>query len=619
MSRTSHDEFVVESQEPAVRRSRFCGLRDFCDLADLWLSASRFGHFFRLGGSGHPQEIVTSSVFREVRAGLTTFATMAYIIAVNASMLSQTGGTCECTLTDKHQCDTIPKFVTCKEEVRRDLITATAAIAGMATLVFGLLTNLPVAIAPGMGLNAYFAFQVVGVNGSGSIPYRTALTAIFIEGFIFILLALTGMRQWLVKIIPATLKTATGVGIGFLLTEVGLSYSSGIGAITGGGGGSPLTLGGCPKELLDPASGMCTSGQMSSPKLWLGVFCGGIFTAFLMAYRIKYALVIGIALVSVISWPRNTAVTYFPNTEEGDSRFEFFKQVVAWHPLSRVANQLEWDIQTSGSNFALALFTFLYVDIIDATATLYSMVRFCGVVDKDGDFPRSTIAYCTDAAFISVSALLGSSPVTAFIESGAGIAEGGRTGLTAVVTGLCFIVAVFFAPIFASIPPWATGCTLVLVGCMMIRQITQINWRYIGDVLPSFVVMTFIPFSYSVAYGLIAGIFVYTMLNGLIGAMVYISGGRCEPREYELKEYWSWKGSGQPPWFVRAIRHHSKKAARDVSTPAGVPEFRSPQQERVVSFSGDSQGRSSAKGEAATVVEQPILSRPTPEQMTRMS
>ena len=118
-----------------------------------------------------------------------------------------------------------------------------------------------------MGLNAYFAFQVVGVNGSGSVPYRTALTAIFIEGFIFIILALTGMRHWLVKIIPATLKTATGVGIGFLLTEVGLSYSSGIGAITGGGRSSPLTLGGCPIELLDPDSGMCTSGQMSNPKV----------------------------------------------------------------------------------------------------------------------------------------------------------------------------------------------------------------------------------------------------------------------------------------------------------------------------------------------------------------
>lgn len=220
---------------------------------------------------------------------------------------------------------------------------------------------------------------------------------------------------------------------------------------------------------------------------------------------------------------RGTTVTYFPDTDEGNSRFEFFKQVVAWHPLTKVVNQLDWDIKAGGSHFALALFTFLYVDIIDATATLYSMVRFCGVVDpKDGDFPRSTIAYCTDAAFISVAALFGSSPVTAFIESGAGIAEGGRTGLTAIVTGLCFVVAVFFAPIFASIPPWATGCTLILVsiltvymssspiltllqvGCMMIRQITQINWRYIGDVLPSFVVMTFIPFSYSAAYGLIA-------------------------------------------------------------------------------------------------------------------
>ncbi|ATY58459.1 purine transporter [Cordyceps militaris] len=618
MSQPIHDEFVVETHEPSARRSRFCGLRDFCDLADLWISASRFGHFFHLGGSGHPKEIVTSSVFREIRAGLTTFATMAYIIAVNASMLSQTGGTCECTLVDRHQCDTLPAFAACKEEVRRDLVTATAAIAGMASVVFGLLTNLPVAIAPGMGLNAYFAFQVVGVNGTGSIPYRTALTAIFIEGFIFIFLALTGMRQWLVKIIPATLKTATGVGIGFLLTEVGLSYASGIGAITGGGGGSPLTLGGCPSELLDPDSGMCTSGVMTNPKLWLAVLCGGIFTAFLMAYRVKYALVIGIALISVISWPRNTAVTYFPDTVEGNSRFEFFKQVVAWHPLTRITNQLEWDIQASGSHFALALFTFLYVDIIDATATLYSMVRFCGVVDKDGDFPRSTIAYCTDAAFISIAALLGCSPVTAFIESGAGIAEGGRTGLTSIVTGLCFLVAVFFAPIFASIPPWATGCTLVLVGCMMIRQITQINWRYIGDVLPSFVVMTFIPFSYSVAYGLIAGIFVYTTLNGLIGAVVYISGGRLEPREYELKEYWSWKGSGQPPWFVRAVQKRRRKTARDVTTPAGGSEFRSPQQERVVSFTGDSPGRSSTKGGSATVTEQPILSRPTPEQMTRM-
>jgi AGZA family xanthine/uracil permease-like MFS transporter len=198
--------------------------------------------------------------------------------------------------------------------------------------------------------------------------------------------------------------------------------------------------------------------------MWLGIMCGGIVTAFLMSFRVKYALIAGIALVSILSWPRNTSITYFPNTPEGNDRFNFFKQVVTFHPIENTLNALDWDVGKYGSQFALALFTFLYVDIIDATATLYSMVRFCGVVDpKDGDFPRSTIAYCTDAACISVGALFGCSPVTAFIESGAGIAEGGRTGLTAMVTGLCFLISIFFAPIFASIPPWATGCTLVLV------------------------------------------------------------------------------------------------------------------------------------------------------------
>lgn len=161
---------------------------------------------------------------------------------------------------------------------------------------------------------------------------------------------------------------------------------------------------------------------------------------------------------------RNTSVTYFPHSDDGDSRFEFFRQVVSFHPITKTLMQLDWDLAKNGSQFALALFTFLYVDIIDATATLYSMVRFCGVVDpKDGNFPRSTIAYCTDAACISIGALFGSSPVTAFIESGAGIAEGGRTGLTAMVTGLCFLLSIIFAPIFASIPPWATGCALILV------------------------------------------------------------------------------------------------------------------------------------------------------------
>ncbi|KAF4451888.1 MFS transporter, AGZA family, xanthine/uracil permease [Fusarium austroafricanum] len=502
----NEDRTVAEEQ---FGRSQFFGCRDFLDRVDHYITTSSFGYYFTLSGTGHPKAISGATFFREVRAGMTTFATMAYIIAVNASLLAQTGGTCV--------------------YVRRDIITATSAVSGMASFMFGLLTNLPVAIAPGMGLNAYFTFQVVGYNGSGPISYRLALAAVFFEGLVFIFLALTGMRQWLVKLIPSTIKTATGVGIGLFLTEIGLSYSAGIGAITGGGKATPLALGGCPQEMLDEVTGMCTEGQMSSPKLWVAVFCGGIVTALLMAFRVKYALILGIALVSVLSWPRNTPFTYFPHTDEGDSRFDFFKQIVAWHPIERTLNQIDWNFGGSASQFALALFTFLYVDIIDATATLYSMVRFCGVVNpRDGDFPRSTLAYCTDAFFISVGALLGSSPVTAFIESGAGIAEGGRTGLTAMTTGLCFTAAVFFAPIFASVPPWATGCTLILVGCMMIRQITQVNWR---------------------------GIFVYAVLNGLVGIVVFVSRGYVEPREYDLKEYWTWKGSGRAPWFIRAIRH----------------------------------------------------------------
>lgn len=161
---------------------------------------------------------------------------------------------------------------------------------------------------------------------------------------------------------------------------------------------------------------------------------------------------------------RGTSVTYFPHTQAGDDRWDYFKRVAYFHPIDRTLNTLDWNIGQNTSQFVLALFTFLYVDIIDCTATLYAMARFCGVVDsKDGDFPRSTLAYCTDAFCISIGALLGMSPVTAYIESGAGISEGGKTGLTAITTGLCFIIAMFFAPIFASIPPWATGSTLVIV------------------------------------------------------------------------------------------------------------------------------------------------------------
>ncbi|KUI71736.1 hypothetical protein VM1G_06697 [Cytospora mali] len=493
--------FLARSSERVMDRLR--GI-------EMSVNTSTFGRVFRLGGSGHPQEIQDASFYTEIRAGLTTFATMAYIIALN------------------------------------DLITATAALSGLASILFGFFTNLPVALAPGMGLNAYFAYQVVGIRGQGSVPYSLALTAVFVEGFIFIILALTGMRHWLVKIIPGTIKTASGVGIGLFLTMVGMSYSEGIGIITGNSQ-TPLSIGGCDPKYVDTVTGACTRGLMTSSKMWLGITCGGLLTAFLMAFRVKSAIIIGVALVSILSWPRNTPFTYFPYTDDGDERFAFFKEVVSFHPITHTLNAQQWDLSGShGANFALALFTFLYVDIIDCTATLYSMARFCNKIRKgDGDFPRSTVAYCTDAACISIGSLLGCSPVTAFIESGAGIAEGGRTGLTAMVTGLCFLVSVFFAPIFASIPPWATGCTLILV--------TAVNWRYVGDAIPSFVTIAFIPFSYSVAYGLIAGLFVYTALNGMIWAVMVLSRGALEPKDYQYREYWTWRPAGEKPWIVRVF------------------------------------------------------------------
>lgn len=518
-----------------------------------WIGKSTFGRTFRLEGCGHEDEIKNAKFTTEIRAGLTTFFTMAYIISVNATILTDSGGNCVCNDPTDPLCTTNEEYAVCLQDLNRNLITATAAIAGLASFTFGLFTNMPVALAPGMGLNAYFAYQVVGFHGSGLISYKLALTAVFLEGWIFVLLSLLGMRQWLVRIIPVSLKIAAACGIGLFLALIGLSSTSGIGAVTGAVN-TPLDISGCADQYKD-ANGICTSHKMTSPTMWLGVMGGGILTAYLMMYKVKSAMIVGILVVSIISWPRGTNVTYFPDTPAGDNRWEFFKNVALFHPINHTLNTLDWHIGQAPGHFALAIFTFLYVDIIDCTATLYSMARFCGVVDQDtGDFPRSTVAYCTDATSISVGALLGVSPVTAFIESGAGIAEGGKTGLTAMVAGTCFLISMFFAPIFASIPPWATGCTLILVGCLMMRQIVQINWRYIGDAVPAFVTVMFVPFGYSVAYGLIAGLLVYTALNGMVRLTTLISCGHIVPEDEDYREYWTIKPHGKQPWFMTAGR-----------------------------------------------------------------
>ncbi|RDW82611.1 hypothetical protein BP6252_03723 [Coleophoma cylindrospora] len=535
-------------------------LRDWGANADYRISRSTFGRIFRLHGCGHEKAIKNALFFTELRAGLTTFCTMAYIISVNAAILTDTGGLCECTSTTDPTCANDAAYNACLTDLNRDFITGTAAITGVASILLGLFSNLPVALAPGMGMNAYFAYQVVGYHGSGPVPYSLALTAVFIEGVIFFALSLIGMRQWLVKLIPASMKVASGAGIGLFLTVVGLARNAGIGMINSGTSGDPISIGGCPDAYYDSTTGTCTSHEMQNPSMWIGIMCGGVLTAYLMAFRIKLAIIIGIAIVSIMSWPRDTSFTYFPHTADGDSRFQFFKKVVTFHPIGSVLAAQDWNIGKAGSQFALALFTLLYVDIIDTTATLYSMARFSGVVDPEtGDFPRSTLAYCCDAFSISIGSLFGLSPISAFVESGAGISEGGKTGLTSITTGICFLISIFFAPIFASIPPWATGCTLILVGAMMMRQVTAINWNYIGDAIPAFVTLALMPMTYSVAYGLISGLFTYAAINGLIYITRIVTRDRIIPPDFDNAEYWTFapKG-GRLPWFMRAAKNGGK-------------------------------------------------------------
>ncbi|EMR84511.1 putative purine transporter protein [Botrytis cinerea BcDW1] len=530
---------------------------------NMTVAKSAVGRRFRLEFSGHRYERKGSRFLTEVRAGLATFFAMAYIISVNSSIVSATGGTCVCDYPSGSpdpfclDSSTDPNYQICVQEINQDLVTGTAAISALTSFCMGVFANMPIALAPGMGLNAYFAYQVVGIHGQGPVPYRLALTAVFIEGLLFVALSILGLRQWLARAIPRSLKIASGAGIGLYLALIGLTYSAGIGAITGSNSDVPLQVTGCIPELIAP-DGTCISGKMRSPTMWLGIFGGGIFTAFLMMYRVKGAVIAGILLVSIVSWPRNTSVTYFPPTVSGDAAFEFFKKIVTFHPISRVLAVQDWNITGAGAGqFASALITFLYVDILDCTGTLYSMARFCGAIDEDTqDFEGSAVAYLVDAFGISLGSFVGSPPVTAFIESGAGISEGGVTGLTAVTTGFCFFISLFFAPIFASIPPWATGCTLILVGAMMARACTEINWRYLGDSIPAFLTLAIMPFTYSIAYGLITGIVTYTLLNTSAWVLAKMSGGRIMPHDYELKDYWTYKVRGGllPGWVRRATR-----------------------------------------------------------------
>ncbi|KAJ7074652.1 permease family-domain-containing protein [Mycena amicta] len=523
------------------------------DLLNAHIADSFVGRWFRLEGSGHAKEREGSRFTTEIRAGITTWAAMAYIISVNASILSDSGGTCECPADDLDFCKTgtNPAYDSCVNDVRIDLITTTAAISALSSFLMGLLANLPVGMAPGLGLNAYFTYSIVGFHGSGIITYREALAAVFLEGWIFFILSLLGLRQWLVRLIPQSLILAVGAGIGLFIAFIGLS-SGGLGII-GGDTVNYVGLGGClPEHQIEGLAGYCSGGVLRSPTMWLGIFIGGILTVLLMLYRVRGAILIGIFLTSIISWPRSTPVSYFPHTDLGDQMFDFFKQVVSFHPIQRVGNAI--DYHYGNGRVWYTLITLIYVDILDTTGTLYSMAKFANLRDPVTlDFENSTVAYCVDAFSISMGALMGTSPVTAFIESATGISEGGKTGITAMITGLCFFISVFFAPIFASIPPWATGGALVIVGSLMARNVREINWDYVGDAVPAFITIVMIPLSYNIAYGLIAGAGTYLLLNGVPWLLMKLSGDRLAPPNLHMREEWAVPQHMTPYWMRKVL------------------------------------------------------------------
>lgn len=493
---------------------------------------------------------------QELRAGTATFLTMAYILAVNASILTDSGGPCsvsDCTPVCSNggidpsvctasgfslvqpgpECKFPPVnagYNACLTVVKKDLIIATASSALIACFIMGLFANLPLALAPGMGTNAYFAYTVVGYHGSGNVPYKSALGAVFVEGLIFMAISGLGFRTKIAKAIPKPVRLSTSAGIGLFLAFIGLQSSEGVGLVAFDGS-TLTTLGGCPAEYrvsvapvisvngtteLMPggttsAAIMCMGHQMRDPTFWLAII-GFLIIVYAMIRNVKGSIVFGIIFVTVISWFRHTKVTYFPYTAAGDAAFEYFKKVVDVHKIQKTAGVLSFSQFGTGRLWE-ALITFLYIDILDTTGTLFSMAKFAGFVDAEGNFPGQYFAFMSDATSIVVGSLLGSSPVTTFIESSTGIREGGRTGITALTVSFYFFLSLFFTPLLASIPPWAVGPPLFLVGVMMMKSVLEINWEDLREAVPAFVTIVLMPLTYSIAYGLIGGIGTYILLH----------------------------------------------------------------------------------------------------------
>ena len=389
----------------------------------------------------------------EVIAGITTFLTMAYILAVNPNVLSATG-------MDKGA-----------------LFTTTVVASAFSTLLMAFYAKLPFSLAPGVGLSTFFAYTVCLTMG---YTWQFALTAVLIEGIIFILLTVSNLREKIVDAIPVTLKRAIGAGIGLFISFIGLQNAQII-------VNNDITLLGL--------------GDITSGPALLGII-GLVLTSVLLVRKVKGALLFGILLTTLIGIPM------------GITRFDGVFSIPP--SIDPIFFQFEWR-QIFTKEMVIVVFTFLFVDMFDTIGTLVGVITKAGMLDKDGNIPQLKQAFLVDAIGTTVGAMLGTSTIITLIESTSGVGEGGRSGLTAFVTAVCFLLALFLAPFFLAVPASATAPVLILVGLMMMGSVLEVDFSDYSEAVPAFICIIFMPLAYSISDGIVLGMISYVLINLLTG------------------------------------------------------------------------------------------------------
>ena len=395
-----------------------------------------------------------TTVRTEMLAGITTFLTMSYILAVNPSMFSQLDGMSAGAV-----------------------FTATALAAVVGSLTMALWAKLPFGLAPGMGLNAFFVFTVcMGMGYS----WQFALTAVFIEGLIFIVLTLTNLREAIVNAIPASLKNAIGAGIGLFIAFIGLQ-NAGI--------------------IANNDATLVSLGEITGGSPLLGLI-GLVITGVLVVKDVRGGLLIGILLTTLIGIPMG--ITNYQGL------------VSAPHSLSDIFCKFEWE-NIFTLDMVVVVFTFLFIDMFDTIGTLVGVCTKANMLNPDGTIPRVKQAFMADAIATTVGACLGTSTTTTYVESASGVAQGGRTGLTAFVVACCFAISLFFSPIFLAIPSAATAPVLIIVGLFMLGPIKNIKLDDYAESIPAFITIVMMPLAYSISDGILLGMISYVVLNVLCG------------------------------------------------------------------------------------------------------